>query len=171
MFRTTPRTLGVKHGPPSNHLEVVVERSTAGRVLSPRAWPVSNKSPSPKCLLITSVQKNFGLASENIASLQIAPNWFSLSWFERKCRGPFGNVTNEVEITKKYRKFNNRSFRGKRGQGLHELIPQLRTQKYILEADLISIFLVHVPKDNFTLEIRNHSRDRNVLVTCLLKVS
>ena len=123
----------------------------------------------PKCYWI--VQKNFGLASENIASLQIAPNWFSLCWFDRKCRGPFGNITNEVEITKKYRKFNNRSFRGKRGQGLHELIPQLRTQKYILEADLISIFLVHVPKDNFTLEIRNHSRDRNVLVTCLLKVS
>ena len=79
--------------------------------------------------------------------------------------------SNEVEITEKYRKFDNTSFRGKRGQGLHELIPQLRTQKYILEADSISIFLVHVPKDNFTLEIRNHSRDRNVLVTCLLKVS
>ena len=55
--------------------------------------------------------------------------------------------SNEVEITKKYRKFDNTSFRGKRGQGLHELIPQLRTQKHILEADLISILLFKaVPK-------------------------
>ena len=77
IFRTAPRTLGVKHGPPSNRLEVVVERSTAGRVLSPRAWPVSNKSPSPKCLLITSVQQNLGWQVKTLLScIQIAPNWF-----------------------------------------------------------------------------------------------
>ena len=37
--------------------------------------------------------------------------------------------------------------RGKRGQGLHELIPQLRTQKHILDSILL---FKAVPKDNFT---------------------
>ena len=86
-------------------------------ILSPRAWPVSNKSPSPKCLLITSVQKN--LASQNIAFLHSNCSQLVLhislvliwSQVSRTVR------SNEVEITKKYRKFDNTSSVGNGGKG------------------------------------------------------
>ena len=103
--------------------------------------------------MLLNCSTEFGLASENIAFLHSNCSQLVLhislvliwSQVSRTVR------SNEVEITKKYRKFDNTSFRGKRGQGLHELIPQLRTQKHILEADLISILLFKaVPKDNFT---------------------